>query len=475
VTGADGPLALARTALAGQEAWLVGGAVRDLLLGRTGAGPDLDLVVTGDPAAAAAALRAAAPRGTAAFALSEEFGAWRVAGSGASWQIDLSPLQGGSLDADLRQRDLTVNALAQPLAGGGPIDPTGGLADLEARSLRMVAPAAFDADPLRVLRVARLAVELGFSVDPATLSAARERAPRLAAVSPERVFAELRGVVDADAALEGIALLDELGATTVVLPEFEALRGVGQTVYHHLDVHGHTLAVLAESIALQADPGAVLGAERAGRVRELLGEPLADGLTRGGALRWGALLHDIAKPITRTDMGEGRVGFPRHDREGAAMARSILGRMRASERLRAHVAALTLHHLRLGFLVHERPLGPRKVHRYLVACDPVAADVTLLGIADRLATRGRGHEEAIARHLEVALPMLDAALAWHAGGPPAPLVRGDELARELGIDPGPQLGALLAGIAEAQYAGEVTTAADAVDEGRRLLSGDAGD
>ena len=108
----------------------------------------------------------------------------------------------------------------------------------------MVAPGAFDADPLRVLRVARLAVELGFSVDPATLAAARERAPRLTGVSPERVFAELRGVVDADAALDGIALLDELGATTVVLPELEALRGVEQTVYHHLDVHGHTLAVL---------------------------------------------------------------------------------------------------------------------------------------------------------------------------------------------------------------------------------------
>jgi len=472
VTGHDDPLALARAALAGQEAWLVGGAVRDLLLRREGAGRDLDLVVSGDPAAAAAAVRAGAPRGTAAFALSEEFGAWRVAGPGSSWQIDISPLQGGSLDADLRQRDLTVNALAQPLAGGDPVDLGGGLTDLEARSLRMVSPAAFDADPLRVLRVARLAVELGFTVDPATLLAARERAARLDGVSPERIFAELRGLVDSGDPVAGIALLDELGATTVVLPELDALRGVGQTVYHHLDVHGHTLAVLGETVALENDPAEVLGAERAARVRELLDEPLADGLTRGGALRWGALLHDIAKPVTRTDMGEGRVGFPRHDREGAAMARAILGRMRASERLRSYVAALTLQHLRLGFLVHERPLGRRQVHRYLVTCDPVAADVTLLGVADRLATRGRGHEEAIARHLEVALPMLDAALDWHAAGPPAPLLRGDDLARELGIEPGPRLGELLAGIAEAQYAGEVTTPEEAVDEGRRML-GDA--
>ncbi len=467
------PLELLRGALAGREAWLVGGAVRDRLLGRPGAGLDLDLALAGDVAQAAAAVRAAAPRGTAAFPLSEEFGGWRLVGPGGAWQVDLSPLQGGTIEEDLRRRDLRVNALAEPLAGGAPIDLGGGLEDLAARRLRMVAPTAFGDDPLRVLRLALLAVELGFTVDPETAAAARAHAAGLAGVAGERVFAELRRVVGADDALAGIALLDDLGATAVVLPELEALRGVGQTVYHHRDVHGHTLEVLAETIVLERDPEAAVGREHADAVAALLAEPLADDLTRGGALRWGALLHDIAKPVTRTDMGEGRIGFPHHDREGAAMSRAILGRMHASERLRAHVAALARHHLRLGFLVHERPLSRRQVHRYLVACTPVAADVTLLGIADRLATRGRKHEEAIARHLEVALPMLGDALAWHADGPPAPLVRGDELAGALGIEPGPRLGELLAAIAEAQYAGEVTTVEQAVDEGRRLLLGDA--
>ncbi len=468
------PLDLARAALAGREAWLVGGSVRDRLLERPQPDPDVDLVVAGDPESAAAAIRAAARRGTAAFPLSEEFGAWRVTGPDGGWQIDLSPLQGGSLEADLRQRDLTVNALAQPLAGGPTIDPTGGLEDLGARRLRMVAAAAFDADPLRVLRVARLAVELDFEVESATLDAARERAQRLDAVSAERVFAELRGVVAARDALSGLDLLDQLGATAVVLPELEALRGIDQTVYHHLDVYGHTREVLREAIALERDPAAVVGAGVAPSVTALLSEPLADGLSRGGALRWGALLHDIAKPLTQTDLGDGRVGFPHHDREGAAMSRAILGRLRASDRLCAHVAALARNHLRLGFLVHERPLGRRQVHRYLIACDPVAPDVTLLGIADRLATRGKGHEQAIERHLEVALPMLGDALAWHAAGPPAPLVRGDELARALEIEPGPQLGELLAAIAEAQYAGEVTTAEQAIDEGRRVLEASSG-
>lgn len=468
------PLALARSALGGRRAWLVGGALRDRLLGRPGWEGELDLALDGDVAEAAQALRAASPRGTAAFALSEQFGGWRVVGPDRSWQVDLSPLQGGALERDLALRDFTVNALAQPLAGGEIIDPSGGLADLEARRLRMVEPAAFERDPLRVLRLVRLAIELGFETDGASVAAAGRHARGLEGVAGERVFAELRRIVGSPAPLEGLAMLDAAGATRVVLPELEALRGVEQTEYHHLDVHGHTLEVLARLLELERDAEPVVGRTCAGLLPALLDEPLSDELTRGGALRWGALLHDIAKPVTRTDFGEGRVGFPHHDREGAAMSRAILGRLRAGERLRAHVAALARHHLRLGFLVHERPVGRRQVHRYLVACGPVAADVTLLGIADRLATRGRKHEQAIARHLELAVPMLADALAWHSVGPPAPLLRGDELAAEVGIEPGPRLGELLAEIEEAQFAGDVQTRAQAVDAARRLLAGDAG-
>lgn len=412
------PLALAREALAGRAVWVVGGAVRDRLLGRGGPPLDVDLIVP-DPEADAQALRRAAPPGTAAFALSDAFGAWRVVGPDRAWQIDCTVLQGPTLDADLHARDLTVNAIAEPLSGGDPVDPTGGLADLEARRLRMASPEAFPRDPLRVLRVTRLAVELGFEVDPATLAAARENAPGLRDVSGERIFAELKRIVGAEDPERAMGLLDETGATAVVLPEFEALRGIEQTVYHHKDAHGHTLEVLGRTAQLQRDPAAVLGDEALGaRVAAVLAEPLADDLTRGDALRWGALLHDIAKPHTQTDFGEGRYGFPHHDREGAAMSRDILGRLRASERLRTHVAALALHHLRLGFLVHERPLGRRQVHRYLVLCEPVPVDVTLLSITDRLATRGRKHEAAIGLHFEIGLPVLADALEWHEQGRP---------------------------------------------------------
>ena len=457
------PLGVVRSALHG-PVWLVGGALRDRLLGREVL--DVDVAVDGDVRAAARTLAAAT--GGPLFPLSDAFGAWRVLSADRSWHTDLSPLRGGGLEGDLALRDFTVNAMAEPVGGGELVDPHGGQADLAARILRMVSPAAFDEDPLRVVRAPRLAAELGVSIDPDTVAAAREQAPRTPDVAQERVFAELRRIVGADDALRGLALLDEVGATTAVLPELTALEGVEQTRYHHLDAHGHTLEVLERAIELERDPAAIFGAETGARVTRFLAEPLADELTRGGALRWGALLHDAAKPHTQTPLPTGGYGFPGHDTAGAELARDVLTRLRASERLRAHVAGLARHHLRLGFLVHRRPLTRRDLYEYLVKTGPVAVDVTLLSVADRLATRGRKADEAIAAHLELAREVLPPALEWHAAGAPQPLLRGDEVAAELGIAPGPEVGRVLEELRAAQFAGEVATREDALELARRL-------
>jgi poly(A) polymerase len=468
----DGPLAIAREALAGTQAWLVGGAVRDRLLGRPTA--DLDLAIGGGDVEAAARTLARVAR-AAVFPLSEDFGAWRVVARGGAWQADLSPLLGETIEQDLAQRDFTINAIAEPLDGGEAVDPTGGRADLAARWLRMVAPGAFEADPLRVLRLPRFACELELGVEPATIDAAARHAAGLAQVAAERVFAELKRIVASPDPLAGIELMERVGAVDVVLPELAALVGVEQSAYHHLDVHRHTLAVLAEAVALERDPAAIFGEEHGAAVAALLAEPLADELTRGTALRFGALLHDVAKPQTRAVTDEGRVSFWHHDAQGAEVTREILARLHASERLRAHVAALTRHHLRLGFLVKQRPLPRRVEYRYLKACEPVEVDVTLLSVADRLATRGRRSDEAIAKHLELARELIGPGLAWREHGPPAPLVRGDELADALGIVRGPQLGRLLAELEEATYAGEVATREEAVAYARTLLEPDAAD
>jgi putative nucleotidyltransferase with HDIG domain len=445
-----------RRALADEPAWIVGGAVRDRLLGR--ATDDLDLAVGGDPGGLARQL-ARECAGTA-FPLSDRHAAWRVTGRQGGWHVDLMAVE-GSLEGDLARRDFTINAIAEPLAGGPAIDPHGGRADLEAGRLRMVAPAAFADDPLRVLRAVRLACELDLEIEPATMQAAAANVPGLERVSPERVFAELRQIVAGARPRRGIELMEALDATALVLPEIAGLRGVAQSAYHHLDVHEHTLAVLDEAIAIERDPEPALG-RHAGAVAALLDEPLADELTRAGALRFGALLHDAAKPATHARGAGGRVTFIGHDEAGAALARGALTRLRTSERLRAHVAALARHHLRLGFLVRERPLPRRAVYRYLRACEPVAADVTVLSVADRLATRGRGAERAIPAHLELARELLGEALRWRRDGPPVPLLRGDELARELDLAPGPLLGELLEALREAQFAGEVTERGEAI-------------
>jgi tRNA nucleotidyltransferase/poly(A) polymerase len=457
---------LAREALRDRSAWLVGGAVRDDILGR--ATTDLDLAVDGDVRAAARALARAA-RGPL-FELSDAFGSWRVLAADRSWQADLSPLRGGSLEADLARRDFTVNAIAEPLGGGERVDPHGGAGDLAAGRLRAVGPRSFADDPLRVVRLVRLAAEHGLAPEPQTCELARTSAPEAAAVAQERVFAELKRIVGGDGVVGSLRLMEEIGLTAAILPELHALRGVEQNRYHHADVYAHTLEVLEQTVALQADPAALLGVgpADADAVTALLAEPLADDVDRGFGLRLGALLHDVAKPATLGHRDDGTPTFLGHDRAGADLARDVLTRLRASERLKAHVAALTRHHLRLGFLVHERPLSRRALYRYLRTTEPVEVDVSLLSVADRLATRGRKAQESIARHLDLAREVLPATLAWRAAGRRTPLVRGDELAAALALQDGRELGRLLAAIDEAQYAGEVSTADEALALARRL-------
>jgi poly(A) polymerase len=454
----------------GAEAWAVGGAVRDAARGREVA--DLDLAVAGDPGRAARAI--GAELGEHAFELSAEFGTWRVVSAAHTRQVDVTALRGGSIDADLAERDFTIGAVAVSLTGGDPVDPFGGLADLDRRQLRAVGERSFTADPLRLLRAARLAAELDLEIDAGTARLARVASGRAADPAGERQLAELRQLLGGPAPLRGLRLLDELELTAVVLPELERLRGVEQGPNHHLDVYDHTLAVLEHTLEIEADLERFAG-ERAGEVAELLAEPLADETSRGTALRFGALFHDIGKPDTRSEQG-GFVGFRGHDSEGAEIIGAICGRLRASRRLTQHLRGLALHHLRLGFLIPEMPLPPRRVHEYLRATEPVAVDVTLLTVADRLSARGAGplaSPEMVEAHLTLAREMVAAGLDWHRDGPPPPLLRGDEVARELGIEEGPRLGEALAELEAAQYAREVADPAAALEHLRNWLGWNA--
>jgi poly(A) polymerase len=457
----------ARTALEQHgQAWIVGGAIRDAVLGEEVA--DADLAVERGSEERAARTIAEVAGGTA-FRLSEEYATWRAIAPTDGWHVDVAALRAETIEDDLRARDFTVNAIARPLAGGGLVDPTGGLADSEARLLRAASDHAFRDDPIRLLRTPRLAAAYDLEVEPGTAELARSASAHASDPAGERQFAELRGIVAGPRPLRGIELMEELGLTAAVLPELEALRGVVQNPNHHLDVLGHTLTVLEEWLGLERDLGSFAG-ELAPEIDAFLAEPLADELSRREALRFGALFHDLGKPQTRSE-GTGYVTFIGHDEVGAGIIAGISKRLRVSRKLSTHLQGLALHHLRLGFLIHQRPLLRRAVYDYLVATEPVSADVTLLSVADRLAARGEGplaSAEMVQAHLDLAREMLRDALAWHRDGPPRPPISGDDLARELGLEPGPELGRVLEELRAEAFTGEISGRDEALERARRL-------
>jgi hypothetical protein len=251
---------LAKELLAGEEAWVVGGAVRDELLGREVI--DLD-VACRQPRQAA---RAYAKRsGGAPFPLSERHGAWRVA-LDAGRTVDFTPLRNG-IEDDLATRDFTINAIAEPLDGGEPADPFGGRADLAGRVLRAVSPSVFEDDPLRLLRAVRLEDELGFRLDPETERLVREHGALVVAPSGERIYAELVRLSP-----EGFRRADELGLLEPLggsVERLDAVQPLGSW-------EARLVAVLGESLLRLPVPNEL---QRYTRTM-LRAEPPADGSAR---------------------------------------------------------------------------------------------------------------------------------------------------------------------------------------------------
>ena len=247
---------LARQVLEGEDAWIVGGAVRDELLGRPLV--DLDIAVR-EPEAAAR--RFARRSGGAPFALSERHGAWRVALE-AGHTVDFTPLA-GRIEADLATRDFTINAIAVPLVGGQPVDPFGGLRDLERRVLRAIGPSAFSDDPLRLLRAARLEDELGFGLDPETERLVRQHAHLVRRPAGERILAELLQLSPG-----GYERLAELGLLAPLGGTLERLRTLQKTTpeLRLVAVFGEHLRRLPVSNELRRFAAALLRAEVPGEV-----------------------------------------------------------------------------------------------------------------------------------------------------------------------------------------------------------------
>ena len=246
----------------------------------------------------------------------------------------------------------------------------------------------------------------------------------------------------------------------VVLPEAAPMRGCEQSPFHHLDVFEHTLQVLDAAADIGAHPEHYLG-RHAESLRQALDETVGDELDQRTALRLAVLFHDIEKPATRTVSRDGRIGFMGHDQRGAETAGRILKRWRAATATIRFCALLVAEHLRLGFMVHDRPLGRREGYRYMRATAPYTRASVVVSLADRLATRGvRARQSYVRAHAETADELLTVVAELEREARP-PLLRGDEIAELTGAE-GPRIGELVAALAEEQAAGTVTTRDEAV-------------
>lgn len=433
-----------------RRVYLVGGAVRDELLGKR-AKQDLDLVVLGDALEVARLLHAKGvaesypavyPRfGTAmvrARGLSLEFAsARRESYAVTSRKPKVAP---ATLEEDAERRDFTVNALLKCLWTSEILDPTGqGLADLAARTLRTPREpgATFHDDPLRMLRAVRFRSQLGFEPAPGLYAAIREESDRLGIVSAERIRDEFLKMLALDDVDQCLADIRDLDLMRFVIPELAALPGVQQSGRHYLDVWDHTLAVV-----------------RATDKRDI-------------ALRLAALLHDVAKPQTRTVEQDGRVRFIGHERLGAEIAGRSLRRLRIPQKQVQTVQLLVRHHMRLAMQQPPTDTALRRLIRDLGAEWP-----RLISLMQADA-KGMRRGTAPFRLVQVRR-RLD---ALSAATPPETLaspLSGDEIMRVLGVERGPAVGRHKAWLEEQVIVGSLAPDDKAAAERMLLAKRNAG-
>lgn len=447
-----------RRAAGRQAAVLVGGSVRDVLLGR--ASRDLDVAVP--RGALDIGRRVADGLGGAFVPLDVTRGVARVLTLGL--RLDLTDFRAPSLTADLAGRDYTVNALAVPLAdllreGRAPIaDPTGGLGDLAARRLRPVATDALASDPVRTLRGARLEAALGFRLTPAAVRAIQSSAPSLRTVSAERVRDELLALLGQPTAGRALRRTDALGLLEVVLPEIGAMRRTAQPAPHRFPVLEHSLRAVEalDYLLVHLDVLKPFTAALAVHVAQALG----GGVERRHVLKLAGLLHDVAKPETIRSVG-GATRFFGHDVRGAERARAIGERLRLPDRAVELLERLVRHHLRPMHLAAAGELTPRARYRFFRDLRDDAQDLLLLVLADAAAVRGES-PRAVWQHAGVVRELLAGWQEERDAAVVPPWVRGGDVMRQFGLSPGPEVGRLLAAAREAQAIGQVRSREEAL-------------
>ncbi len=474
--------------------YLVGGAVRDAFLNRQSY--DLDFVTAGDSMRMARKL--ADMMGGAYFPLDPERRVARIiikpdetnkqAVTGLI-RLDFSAFQGADLEADLRGRDFTVNALAVDVHRlETVIDPTGGKADLAAKRLRACSTSAFLDDPVRILRAVRIAVDLELSILPDTLQLMREASAHLPQISAERLRDELFKVLTIRHPDTSLRILDMLNAFVYLLPEVDLLKGVQQSKPHILDAWNHTLDVLSRleslldalSVGYNSDKvdnlSLGLVVIKLGRYRSQLTEHLNNALNperpHRGLMFLAGLYHDVGKQATRSVDSGGKVSFIGHEQSGSQLARKRGQALRLSNLEIDRLVTIVNHHMRPSLLSHrEEPPTRKAVYHFFRDTGAAGVDICILSLADMLATYGATLPQGRwARHLDVVQTMLG---AWWDDREelifPAAVINGKELMEALELDAGPMVGYLLEAIREAQINQEVKDKDEAISLVKNIL------
>lgn len=452
------------------EAYLVGGAVRDLLLGRTHL-VDLDFTVPVDGLNTA---RYVADQLQADFyPLDPVRGTGRVVSRGdPRYYLDFATFRGSTLYADLKDRDFTINAMAFKLdAPDVLIDPFNGQADLTRQMIRVVTPTSLHNDPLRVLRAVRQASAFGFTIEPHTETCIRQASPALTQVSPERQREELVRLLDTAQPAHALQTAQRLDILPHILPDIQALVGVTQGPPHYLPVFEHTLAALNawDSGISQAVPESLREP-----VQAYLSQTLAGDLTREQLVRWALLWHDTGKPhlhrtqgqvLTRTETG-GKIQFLGHERISQQRAQAALAHFRFSKQALDFVTTVVGQHMRPLHLAQAGTVTRRAIYRFFQAThgEHAGVAVALHALADHQATYPPGHGEAAGQALAAVVAQLLRAYFEQRDSvvEPPPLLTGHDLMDTLHLKQGKVIGVLLGRLKEAQATGAVTNRAEAL-------------
>ena len=480
-----------RDALPDQELYLVGGAVRDMLLKRSS--PDLDFAVPSN--GIALARRVANTLHAGFMALDEERDTGRVIVTdqdGTRTFLDFATYRGSNLEQDLRARDFTFNAIAFDLKSQTLLDPLNGASDLRNRLIRACGPTSIQDDPVRILRAVRQAAAFGCRIHPDTRTTMKLAVPLLPGVSAERLRDEVFKILEGPKPAASLRALEMLGVFPFLLPELSALKGVKQSHPHVHDVWEHTLSVLGhlEDILSALAPGynadntndlfTGLLTLRIGRYREQFAAHFASSLNTDRSVRaalfFAALYHDVEKPATRSVDETGRIRFFDHDVRGAQTTARRAEAFNLSNDEIERIRVIVQQHMRFHFFANrmesDRQEPSRKaIYRFFRDAGEAGVDLVLLGLADLRGTRGPAlAQETWTASLDVARVLLENY--WEKRqetiAPPR-LLDGNELMRELGLEPGRIIGQLLEAIREGQATGKIESREQALQYARAQL------